>query len=138
MNDELFTHDHFRFSSPPSRPSREINLCSTTVKSRSEKSERQLNFGLKPALSMNLDFNGTRLVPMHMLHSELVVTTALILTFSPWRRDSDCMRLFMRWCVGRIQSRMLGGSGGSMREIFGEISPRRGRNGFRCSHQSYE
>ena len=83
MNDELFTHDHFRFSSPPSRPSREINLCSTTVKSRSEKSERQLNFGLKPALSMNLDFNGTQSVLVYGLHLQLVVTTALILTFSP-------------------------------------------------------
>jgi hypothetical protein len=42
---------------------------------------------------------------------QLVVTTALILTFSPKRRDSDSMRLFTRLCGGRIQSRVLGGSG---------------------------
>ena len=32
---------------------------------------------------MNLDFNGTPPVLMYGLHSQLVVTTALILTFSP-------------------------------------------------------
>ena len=42
---------------------------------------------------------------------QLVVTTALILAFSPKRRDSDFMRIFKRLCVVRIQSRVLGGSG---------------------------
>ena len=32
---------------------------------------------------MNLDFNGTQPVLVYGLHSQLVVTTALILTFSP-------------------------------------------------------
>jgi hypothetical protein len=32
---------------------------------------------------MNLDFNWTQPVPAHRLYSQLVVTTALILTFSP-------------------------------------------------------
>jgi hypothetical protein len=49
------------------------------------------------------------LTPESWLHSQLVVTTALILTFSPKRRDSDCMYLFIRLCVVRIQSRVLGG-----------------------------
>jgi hypothetical protein len=57
------------------------------LQSLSENFERQLNFGLKPALtpalSMNLDFNGTQPVLVYGLHSQLVVTTALILTFSP-------------------------------------------------------
>ena len=44
------------------------------------------------------------LTPESWLHSQLVVTTALILAFSPKRRDSDCMRLFARLCVGRIQA----------------------------------
>ena len=53
----------------------------------SENFERQFNFGLKPALtpalSMKLDFNGTQAALVYRLHSQLVVTTALILTFSP-------------------------------------------------------
>jgi hypothetical protein len=72
---------------------------------------------------MNLDFNGTQPVLVYGLHSQLVVTTALILTFSPWRRDTNCMRLFTRLCVVRIQSRMLGGSGGQCASLLGEISP---------------
>jgi hypothetical protein len=51
----------------------------------------------------------------------LVLTTALILTFSPWRRDSDCMRLFTRLCVGRIQSRVLDGSGVQCASFFREM-----------------
>ena len=42
---------------------------------------------------------------------QLVVTTALILAFSPKRRDSDSVRLFTRLCVVRIRSRVLSGSG---------------------------
>jgi hypothetical protein len=38
---------------------------------------------LTPTLPMNLDFNGTQPVLVYGLHSQLVVTTALILTFSP-------------------------------------------------------
>ena len=34
-------------------------------------------------LPMNLDFNGTQPVLVYWIHSQLVVTTALILTFSP-------------------------------------------------------
>ena len=40
------------------------------------------------------------------LYYQFVVTNALILTFSPRRRDSDGMRLFMRLCVVRIQLRV--------------------------------
>ena len=57
------------------------------LQSLSENFERPFNFGLKPALtpalSMNLDFKGTQPVLVYGLHSQLVVTTALILTFSP-------------------------------------------------------
>ena len=59
----------------------------SNLQGRSENFERQFNSGLKPALtpalSMNLDFNGTQPVLVYGLHSQLVVTTALILTFSP-------------------------------------------------------
>jgi hypothetical protein len=48
---------------------------------------------------MNRDFNGMQPVLVSEPHSKLVVTLALILTFSPRRRDSDCMRLFTRLCV---------------------------------------
>jgi hypothetical protein len=59
------------------------------------------------------------LTPESWLHSQLVVTTALILTFSPKRRDSDCMYLFIRLCVVRIQSRVLGGSGVQAASLMG-------------------
>jgi hypothetical protein len=55
---------------------------------------------------MNLHFKWTPLVPVYRFYLQLVVTTALILTFSPGRRDSDEMRLFMRLHVVRIQSRV--------------------------------
>jgi hypothetical protein len=42
-----------------------------------------LKAALSPALSMNVDFNGMQPVRVCWLHSQLVVTTALILTFSP-------------------------------------------------------
>ena len=79
---------------------------------------------LTPALSMNLDFNGMQAVLVYGLHSRLVVTTALILTFSPRRRDNDCMRLFTRLHVVRIQSRVLYGSRVQGANFFGEFSPR--------------
>jgi hypothetical protein len=68
---------------------------------------------------MNLHFNWARLVPVYRIYSQLVVTTALILTFSPGRRDGDCMRLFTRWCVVRIQSWVLFRFRDSMREFVG-------------------
>jgi hypothetical protein len=78
---------------PPSSPmilihGKEGGQHSTSnLKSLSENFERQLNFGLKPALSpalsMNLDFMVVQTVLVYGLHSQLVVTTALILTFSP-------------------------------------------------------
>ena len=38
--------------------------------------------GIARLLSMNLDFNGTQSVLGYWLHLQLVVTTALILTFA--------------------------------------------------------
>ena len=76
-----------------------------------------------PLLSLltNLDFNTTQPVLVYWFHSQLVVTTALILTFSPRRRDSDCMRLFTWLCIVRIQSRVPGGSGVQGASLLGEM-----------------
>ncbi len=65
------------------------------------------------------------LTPEPWLHSQLVVTTALILTFSPKRRDSDCMYLFIRLCVVQESSRgCLVVQGVQAASLMGEISER--------------
>jgi hypothetical protein len=112
------------------------------LKRLSENFERQFNFGLKPALiptlSMNLDFNGTQPVLVYGLHSQLVVTTALILTFSPGEKGQRLQASL--YAVVRQANPVACALWfrGSRRELFrGNLSPRRGRNGFRCSYESH-
>jgi hypothetical protein len=102
----------------------------SNLKSLSENFERQLNFGLKPALtpalSMNLDFMVVQTVLVYGLHSQLVVTTALILTFSP---EEKGQRLHASLHAVVRRANPVAGDWwfrGSRREFFGEISPGEG------------
>jgi hypothetical protein len=74
---------------------------------------------------MNLDFNGTQPVLVYGLHSQLVVTTALILTFSPGEKGQ---RLHMSlYAAVRPANPVAGGLTfrGSRREfVGGNLSPR--------------
>ena len=67
---------------------------------------------------MNLDFNGTQPVLVYGLHSQLVVTTALILTFSPAEKGQR-----LQACLYAVVRRANPVAGawwfrGSMRELF--------------------
>jgi hypothetical protein len=106
---------------------------------------------------MNLDLNGTQPVRVYGLHSQLVVTTALILTFSPvekgQRLHASLYAVVRRAnpvaCALWFRGSMRDSSGNSLPPPtlrFGAASPagcveaqrrrtRRGRNGFRCSRE---
>jgi hypothetical protein len=73
---------------------------------------------------MNLDFNGTQPVLMYWLHWQLVVTTALILTFSPEEKGQQLHASL--YVIVRRANPVAGGwwFRGSRRKFVGEnLSP---------------